>query len=127
MATDEPLPIRVLMANLTEPMTRLVMELVGQHLQMRIVGQVQGHLELLFAARGGVDMVILGAPTLRPAPGIVSHLLNEFPETKILVLSTVEERGTGYWLGVRRCRFEYSNAESLFSTIETLSKNVLSV
>jgi hypothetical protein len=122
MATDEPLPTRILMANLTETLTRLIVDIVSQHLQMQIVGQVQGQIEVLFAAQGGVDMVILGAPHLKPAPGLVSHILSEFPDTKILVLSTTEERGTGYWLGVRRCRFDYATDESLLTSIQTLSK-----
>ena len=127
MATDDPLPIRILMANLTEPLTRLIVEMAGRHLEMQIVGQVQGQMEVLFAAQRGVDMVILGAPRLRPAPGIVSHILNEFPTTKILVLSTTEERGTGYWLGVRRRRFDYLTGDNLATSIQKLSKITPSV
>jgi len=122
MTTDDPSPIRILMANLSESLTRLVVEMVAQNLHMKIVGQVQGQLEVLIGAQIGVDMIILGAPKLKPAPGIVSHILNEYPNTKILVLSTSEDKGTGYWLGIHRCHIEYSTADSLRTGIQELSK-----
>ena len=127
MTTDDASPIRILMANLSDSLTRLVVEMVAQNLHMKIVGEVQGQLEVLIMAEIGVDMIILGAPKLKPAPGIVSHILNEYPNTKILVLSTSEDKGTGYWLGVNRCHIDYSTADSLRTGIQKLSKMIPSV
>lgn len=122
MATDDPVPIRILAANLSDVLTDLIVEMIEQQPQMRIVGQVQGQLEVLVAAQMGVDVVILGAPKVKPAPGITSHLLNEFPYIKILVLSTTEDGAMGYWLGMHRCRIDRSTMETLLNGIEELFK-----
>jgi len=124
MATDHTAPIRILIANLSDLLTQFIIEMVDQQPQMQIVGQVQGQLEILIAAQKGVDMVILGTPHLKPVPGIVSHMMNEFPNMKILVLSTIEGKGKGYWLGIHHCRIEYSTADTLQDSIHSLFKKV---
>ena len=70
---------------------------------MVLAGQVEGQMEILVAARAGVDVIILGAPQLKPIPGICSHLLNETPTLKVLTISLHHHNhGTGYWLNIQR-------------------------
>jgi chemotaxis response regulator CheB len=112
--------IRVLVVNLSGVLSEFVTELVKEQPDMTLVGQIEGNLEALVAARTGVDVVILGAAQLHPPPGICSHLLNEAPHLKILVVSTGEAKATGYSLGVRRFRFQALSAGSLIQDIRTL-------
>jgi DNA-binding NarL/FixJ family response regulator len=122
LAIHDPNMIRILVANLPEPLTQLVSELVESQAHMQIVGCVEGHLEVLVAASTGVDLVIMGALTLNPPPGIASHLLNEFPHLKIVVMSTTDDTAIGYWLGVHRKRINRSTADTLLDGIEALVK-----
>jgi hypothetical protein len=118
----EPVSIRILIANLSDPLTDMFVNIVEQSPQMHIVGQVKGQVEVLIAVKVGVDVVVLGAPKAEPAPGIVSHLLNEFPFMKVVVLSTSEDRAMGYWLGVHHTRIDRSTPNTLLHGIETLFK-----
>lgn len=122
MTTDEPAPIRILLANLSDVLANMIVEMVERHPQMRMVGQVEGQFEVLVAVQAGVDVLVLGASNVKPAPGIVSHLLNEFPFLKIVVLSTNEDRAMGYWLGVHRCPIDRSTTDTLMTGIEALYK-----
>jgi len=112
--------IRILVANLSGILSEFVIQLINEQPDMSLVGQIDGNLEALMAARSGVDVVIVGASALYPPPGICSHLLNEVPNLKILVLSTSEAGATGYWLGVRRRRLKPVSATSLLKGIRDL-------
>ncbi|HEY0070568.1 MAG TPA: hypothetical protein VGE04_11430 [Chloroflexia bacterium] len=114
--------VRILLANLPEPLTQLISELVEKQQYMHIVGHVEGRLEVLVAASSGVDLVIMGAVSLHPPPGIASHLLNEFPQIKIVVMSTTDDTAIGYWLGVHRKRINRSSVDTLLDEIEALFK-----
>jgi chemotaxis response regulator CheB len=112
--------IRVLVVNLSGVLSEFVGQLVKEQPDMALVGQIEGNVEALIAARSGVDVVILGAAQLDPPPGICSHLLNEIPHLKILVVSTSEAKATGYWLGIRRSQFQTVSAISLINDIRNL-------
>ena len=114
-------PIRILLANLQGLFAQLVLRAIEDQPNMVLAGQVEGQMEILVAARAGVDVVILGAPQLKPIPGICSHLLNEFPHLKIMVLATHKDGAMGYWLGVRRCRIKMVSAATLLDGVKKLS------
>jgi hypothetical protein len=112
--------IRILLANLPGVFAQLVIQAIEAQPDMIIMGQVEGEIDMLRAVKGGTDILVLGAPTLTPVPGICSHLLNEYPHLKIMLLGTQEEGAVGYWLGVKRCRIKTVSADSLLDGIQTL-------
>lgn len=120
MPTSTLPPIRILTANLSEGLSKLVVQMVEGEPRLKLVAQVQGQLEVLMAAALGVDVVVLGAPQVKPAPGIASHLLNEFPLIKIVVLSTTDDSARGYWLGVYDSLIDRSTTDTLLNGIDTL-------
>jgi hypothetical protein len=81
---------------------------------------VQGQVEILLTSREGVDVLILGAEKAYPPPGICTHLLNEYPHMKILVLEIQGSSAVGYWLGIRRSRLRNVTDATLLSTIRSL-------
>lgn len=121
MSADDLTPIRILMANLSEPLRHSIVEMAHKGFQLRSVGQAIENTEALFAARTDRDLVILSAPDFKPILEIISHLLSASPHLKIPVLSTSQDRGQG-WLSVQRCPIDYSTADMLRNSIQALSR-----
>jgi len=112
--------IRVLLADVPGVIAPLLVQMIAQQPDMILVGQVEGSLEVLIAAGQGADVVILGAPQLRPPPGIISHLLNAFPTIKVMLFSHREDAAVGYWLGVRRCPVKVVTEQSILADVRRL-------
>jgi hypothetical protein len=112
--------IRVLLANLSGVYAELLIDLLSREGDMHFVDNVQGQVEILLASREGVDVVILGAVQAYPPPGICTHLLNEYPHMKILVLEIQGSSAVGYWLGIRRSRLTNVTDATLISSIRSL-------
>lgn len=76
----------------------------------------EGRVDLLLAVAQGVDVVILGAMAASPLPGVCSHLLGEYPNLKILV---VTETGSCvlYWMGRQHRRFGRVSADRLLQGV----------
>jgi hypothetical protein len=109
--------IRVLAANLSAVLIGLAVQLIAQQPDMVLVGQVHGSIDLLVAVGHGVDVLILGAPQVYPMPAICSHLLNEYPDLRILVVTSTGEAAMLYWLGLRRQQLSAVSAVALISSI----------
>jgi DNA-binding NarL/FixJ family response regulator len=102
-ASVEPhAPIHVLVANIAGTLPEHVVQLIAQQPDMRLVGQAESQIELLLAAANAIDVLVLIEEQATPLPGICSHLLAEFPDLRILVVSSSDEAATLYWLGLRR-------------------------
>ena len=114
-------PIRVLVANLPCLFAQMVVRTVTEQTDMVIIGEVQGNVNILRSAGTGIDVVILGADTLDPPPGICTHLLNEYPALKILVVVPHENRAVGMWLDIHQERYDGITNESLMANIRRLS------
>ena len=114
-------PIRILIANLPCLFAQMVVRTVTEQRDMVIIGEVQGNVNILRSAGKGVDVVILGAETLDPPPGICTHLLNEFPALKILVVVPHKNHAAGMWLDIRQERYAGITNESLMANIRQLS------
>src|SRR5690242_520866 len=116
--SDEPAShdsIRVLLANISGVLSELVIELLDQQPDIRIVGQVQDPVDLLVRAGEGVDVLVLGAAELDPPPGICSHLLLKYPDVRIIVLAATGEMALLLWLGLRRRRLRVVSGSTLLA------------
>jgi hypothetical protein len=98
---DQIHQIQILLASLPVVLEELVAQLIQQQPDMQLVGHVQGEVELLLAVRHDLDVLILGAPTAQPLPGICTHLLGEYPGLKIVVITASGDLAVLYWLGLR--------------------------
>ncbi len=111
--------ICVMVSDLSGVLGQLVTRLVEQQADMSLARQTHGPLKLLQAMGPEVDVLILGAAQVRPAPGICSHLLQEFPHLRILVLAHNGGDAALYWLGLRRERVRDVSLSHLARTIRT--------
>ncbi len=111
--------IRVLLADLPAILVQVIMEKIEQQDDIEVIGRVQDPVELLRAA-AEADVVLISAPQIDPPPGICSHLLNEYPEVKILVLADHQDVAMGYWLDIQRRRIEPLTADDLVAGIRSL-------
>jgi DNA-binding NarL/FixJ family response regulator len=80
-------PIVVLLTQQLSPAVRRSLEEVfADQADIRLVGAVNGSVEVLIAAgQTAADVVILGMPDTE-LPGVASHLLDQYPRLKILAI-----------------------------------------
>lgn len=117
--------IQILLADLPVILANAVVTRIEAQKDMRVLGYANGPIELLRKAKEakittGVDVIILGTEVLHPPPGICSHILNEIPELKILVVSTRESTGIAYWLGIKQIVIQELSSEQLITEIRRL-------
>jgi DNA-binding NarL/FixJ family response regulator len=119
-------PIRVLVSNMSGVVMESAASLIEQEPDMVLIGQVDDRVELLIAmsskkaAGNEPDVLVLIASSVDPPPGICSHLLSEFPDLKILLLSATEDEAVAYWLGLRRYRLPTGRPAALLTNIRSV-------
>lgn len=113
--------IRVVLAGLSEVLEAILNHIFHKHPDIEIVQVVDGDAELLVASQMGVDIVLLGADKVSPCPKICSHLFNQFPEVKVIVISQNGEQAIAYWLGMQLSAVDMRSNMNLIYMIKTLS------
>jgi hypothetical protein len=109
-------PIRVLVTNLSETFADLLAVLIREQPDMVLMGMVRDKVGSLMAAKDA-DVLILGAPQIHPPPGICSHLLSEYPELRIIVMTPNGERSMLYWRGLRRRRLFSDSLKNVVTNV----------
>jgi hypothetical protein len=94
--------IRVLVANLAGVLAELVVRSIQEQQDMVLVGEVHGRVALLTAVDTSVHVLVLGARDVEPLPPICTHLFNEYPHLRVVVVATRGDSAMLYWLGVRK-------------------------
>jgi hypothetical protein len=112
--------IRVLLANIPTLLAEWLARVLEDQEDIVIVDQRRGYVEMLLAAQKGVDVVVLSAPEFHPLPGICSHLLGEYPELKLLLLSPSGDKAMLCWTGLRQKDLQIASAEALLGTLRQL-------
>lgn len=115
-----PSSIRVLLANMPELLAQIVESYIDEQQDMVLMGRVQGNLEILMAARQGIDIVLLGSPSLEPLPGLCSHLLHEFPLLKVIVITTTADAANACYLGLKQRHVESGSPQKILTAIRDL-------
>jgi hypothetical protein len=108
--------IRVLITNLSQAVADRVAVLIQSQQDMLLMERVEGKIEVMLAAKDA-DVLILGAPQVNPAPGICSHLLSEYPELRIVVMTPDGDQSMLYWRGMRRRRLDSSSLPTVVSNV----------
>jgi len=104
------------------PLLREVFEHALRDAGIDVVGSPLDNFSLLLAVKeGDADVVFLTSPNSGDrlkTPGICSHLLNEFPQLKIVILS--QDSYTITEVGVRTLRYEELTIESIRASLSKL-------
>jgi len=119
---DESSSTRVVIGGLPELLLRMVVDLFQQQPDVRITAVVHDPVELLVAAKEGPDVVVIGATQGDGLPGIVTHLLTQFPAIRVLVLTTHNNEVIAYWMGLRRKPFEVRSAQQLIKIVRWIDQ-----
>jgi hypothetical protein len=94
--------IRVLVANLSGALAEAVTQAITQQTDMVLVDIVHDRVDLLLAVTADVHVLVFGAADVHHLPPVCTHLLGEFPDLRIVVLSLNGSAAVTYWLGLRR-------------------------
>jgi len=91
------MPIRILLAQLPHALQETLERALSEQPDI-VVALVENHVEVLLAARETeADIVVIGMENAEP-PGVVSHLLDEYPTLGIIIVDVGNQRGFLYEL-----------------------------
>jgi DNA-binding NarL/FixJ family response regulator len=91
------MPIRILLAQLPHALQDPLERILSEQPDM-VVTAVESHVEVLLAAgEAQADVVVIGMRDRQP-PGVVSHLLSEYPSQMIIVVDVDDLHGFVYEL-----------------------------
>jgi hypothetical protein len=90
--------INILVAQISDELYQSLCTVIADDQSLKLIGRTIAPLDTLLAAAAAVDIVVLEA---QGQPGIVGHLLGEYPELKIVVFQP-EGGATIFWRGLRR-------------------------
>jgi chemotaxis response regulator CheB len=111
--------IRILMIAVHGEIHDLLQALVAHRDDMEMVGEASDPIDLLLAVNyTQSDVVILGSSQPDRIPGICTHLLAEYPDLLIFVLSTRDRRCFLYERNITQEEIPYKNPEDLIMRID---------
>lgn len=112
--------IVVLLAKLPPVVREILQGVFVDQADMRVVGAVNGPVELLVAAgQTGADVVILEMEDTE-LPGVASHLLDQYPRLKILTITADGRRMFLYQLRPQLVSLGEVEPQRLLQIIKTI-------
>jgi DNA-binding NarL/FixJ family response regulator len=116
------MPIHVLLTELPEALRIPVEESLSQQADMELT-TVHNYVELLIVAgETQADIVVLAMKD-GDLPGIATHLLDEYPQLKVLALSGTGERAHIYQLVPQLALIDETSASRLPDLIRTVIRS----
>ncbi len=112
-------PIRVVTANLAGAISEVLRNSIGQQPDMKLIQDVHSEIDTLLAGTEA-DIMILGAENSSTMPGICTHLINEYPHLKIVVVIDQENLIVCYWMDLQERRIKHITSETIMSTVRWL-------
>jgi DNA-binding NarL/FixJ family response regulator len=111
--------VRILMIDVQGEIHDLLQALVAHRDDMEMVGEASDPIDLLLAVNDTQsDVVILEYSQPDRIPGICTHLLAEYPDLLIFVLSTRDHRCFLYERNITQEEIPYQNPEDLIMRID---------
>lgn len=111
--------IHVLIANLSGVVAEMVQQTVQQQPDLRLLGSVEGGLEI-DAAVAETDVLVLGADEVYSPPEICLRLLSDYPNLKILVLTTTNDEAIAYWRALHSHQMQVVSSQTLIESIRQI-------
>ncbi len=112
-------PIRVVTANLAGAISEVLHISIEQQPDMKLIQDVRSEIDTLLAG-AEADIMILGAESSNSMPGVCTHLINEYPHLKIVVVIDQENLIVCYWMDLQERRIKHITSETIMSTVRWL-------
>ncbi|MCY7277503.1 MAG: hypothetical protein LH702_28150 [Phormidesmis sp. CAN_BIN44] len=111
--------IHVLIANLSGVVAEMVKQTVQQQPDLKLLGSVEGWKEI-DAAVAETDVLVLGADNVYSPPESCLRLLSDYPNLKLLVLTTTSDEAIAYWRALYCHQVQIISCQTLIEAIRQM-------
>lgn len=111
--------IHVLIANLSGVVAEMVKQTVQQQPDLKLLGSVEGWKEI-DASVAETDVLVLGADDVYSPPDDCLRLLSNYPNLKILVMTTTSDEAIAYWRALYCHQIQIISSQTLIETIQQI-------
>ncbi len=100
--------------------------LLAQEPAIEVVGEAEDPVDILLSAGSTqADVVVIDLPTAERDPGLHSHLLAEYPQLKVIGVSSEGDSTVVYSIGIVRREAQEISLQTVTNLIRTLSEQHL--
>jgi molybdopterin-guanine dinucleotide biosynthesis protein A len=111
--------IRVLITNLTGMIATIVEQAIQQQPDIELLGNVEG-LTAVMATIAGVDVLVQGVDNVYSPPESCFEILSDYPNLKILVLTTHGDQAIAYWRALYCQQIQITSSQTLIASIRRI-------
>lgn len=111
--------IHVLVANLSGVVAEMVKQTIRQQSDLKLLGSIEGGMEIDTAV-AEADVLVLGAGDVYSPPEICLWLLSDYPNLKILVLTTTNDEAIAYWRALHCRQMQVTSSQTLIESIRQI-------
>jgi molybdopterin-guanine dinucleotide biosynthesis protein A len=111
--------IRVLITNLTGVIATIVEQAIQQQPDIELLGNVEGWTAVM-AAIAGADVLVLGVDNVYSPPESCLQILSDYPNLKILVLTTRDDEAIAYWRALYCQQIQIISSKTLIASIRQI-------
>jgi DNA-binding NarL/FixJ family response regulator len=116
--------IKVLLAQNPQMLRGLVGDLIQSQADMEVVGEVLNPIEILLTVKTTkADVVIITLLNSEEEPGIISHLLAEYPNLLIIAISSTRNLAYTYRKTVSKEKLFNISKEDILAAIRTVKED----
>jgi hypothetical protein len=111
--------IRVIAANLAGVVAEMVQRALQQQSDIRLIGGIKQWNEI-DAVLHETDVLVLGVDNVYSPPEDCFRFLGQYPNLKILLLTTTDENAIAYWRALHCQQIRVSSSQSLIESIRQI-------
>lgn len=118
--SDETTSIHVLIANLTGIVAERVEQTVRQQSDIQLLGSVNAGIDV-DAIVAEADVLVFGANDVYSPPEKCLQILSNYPNLKILVLTTTGDEAIAYWQALHCHQIQITSSDTLIESIRQIN------
>jgi Tfp pilus assembly ATPase PilU len=111
--------IHVTTANLGGIVAEMVQQTLQQQSDIQLIGGIT-RWESIDAAIPQTDVLVLGVENVYSLPEACFRFLSQYPNLKILLLTTTDEDAIAYWRALHCQQIQVSSSQSLIESIRQI-------
>jgi hypothetical protein len=111
--------IRVIAANLAGVVAELLQRALQQQSDIQLIGGIKQWHEI-DAVIHETDVLVLGVEDIHSPPVDCFRFLSQYPNLKILLLTTTDEDAIAYWRALHCQQIRVSSSQSLIKSIRQI-------